>query len=76
MTRRIIRLPEVIEITRLSRTTIYRLINEGRFPKQVKLSVRASGWFEDEIAEWQKEIANAPQTVYREARTILETWGR
>jgi prophage regulatory protein len=28
------------------------MIREGRFPKPVKISVRAVGWIEHEIQEW------------------------
>jgi len=38
---KLIKLPVVIEITTLSRASIYRLIADGEFPKQVKLSTRA-----------------------------------
>jgi prophage regulatory protein len=43
---RLLRLPEVIEITGLGRDTIYRYIREGRFPRQRRISERASGWRE------------------------------
>lgn len=49
---RLLRLPEVIEITGLGRDTIYRYIREGRFPRQRRISQRASGWREDEIRAW------------------------
>jgi prophage regulatory protein len=49
---RLLRLPEVIEITGLGRDTIYRYIREDRFPRQRRISERASGWREDEIAAW------------------------
>lgn len=47
--RRVLRLPAVIEKTGLARDSIYRLAREGRFPKQIKLSTQASGWFEHEV---------------------------
>ncbi|MEZ8743400.1 MULTISPECIES: helix-turn-helix transcriptional regulator [unclassified Vibrio] len=40
----IIRLPEVMRITGLSRPTIYRRIAEGTFPKRVSLGERAVGF--------------------------------
>ena len=49
---RLLRLPEVIEITGLGRDTIYRYIRQGRFPRQRRISERASGWREDEIGAW------------------------
>lgn len=52
---RIIRLRTVLDRTGLSRTTVYRKINEGTFPPQLKLGVHGSGWHESEIERW---IAN------------------
>ena len=50
--RNIIKLYKVQELTTLSRATIYRLIKIGKFPKQIKLSERSSGWVEDEVMEY------------------------
>lgn len=47
--RRVLRLPATMEKSGLGRDSIYRGGREGWFPKPVKLSERASGWFEDEI---------------------------
>lgn len=49
---RIIRLPEVMTMTGLSRSSIYLLIKKGSFPAQVKLSTRSSGWFWKEVNGW------------------------
>ena len=38
------RLRDVMRITALSRSTIYRRIAEGRFPEPVHLGGRASAW--------------------------------
>ena len=48
----LLRLPEVKKQTGLSRSAIYALIATGDFPKQVKLSSRASAWVESEITQW------------------------
>ena len=52
---RMLRLPEVIRKTALSRSQIYRLIGFGEFPKQVPLCERAVGWIEEEIDAWLKQ---------------------
>ena len=49
---RIIRLPETLIITGISRGSIYRLMPLGKFPKQVKLSERAVGWRESDLTAW------------------------
>ncbi len=43
---RIIRLKTVLARTGLSRTTLYRKMGEGTFPRQVKISVHGAGWRE------------------------------
>lgn len=52
---RLLRLPQVMEVVGLSRSTIYALQEEERFPKRVKLATRAVGWLEAEIQAWLAE---------------------
>ena len=40
----ILRLPKVLAISGCSRSYIYQLINEGLWPKSVRLGARAVGW--------------------------------
>ncbi|MFM2589485.1 AlpA family transcriptional regulator [Vibrio sp. TBV020] len=49
---RLIKLPEVMEKTTLSRATIYRFMSEGRFPTQITLGVKSVSWIEEEIDQW------------------------
>lgn len=49
---RILRLKDVIQTTGLARSTIYKYISEGRFPKPVSLGARSVGWVESEIHDW------------------------
>lgn len=49
---RIIRLKTVLARTGLSRTTLYRKIGEGTFPRQVKISVHGAGWYESSVNHW------------------------
>ncbi|MDR3411824.1 MAG: AlpA family phage regulatory protein, partial [Formivibrio sp.] len=46
MSRRILRLPNVLDRTGLSRSTVYQRVSEGRFPRPVSLGDRAVGWVE------------------------------
>jgi prophage regulatory protein len=46
------RLRDVMRITALSRSTIYRRISEGRFPPPVHLSERASAWQSAALQAW------------------------
>jgi len=49
---RIIRLKTVLARTGLSRTTLYRKMGEGTFPRQVKISIHGAGWHESAINRW------------------------
>jgi prophage regulatory protein len=57
---RIIRLPEVIARTKISRSSIYSFLKNGTFPVPIKLSVRSIGFLESEIEDW---INNRPRSV-------------
>ncbi len=49
---RTLRLPEVIKMTGLGRSLIYRLQSQQRFPHSVRLADSAVGWLEAEIQAW------------------------
>ena len=62
--KRFIRLPEVLSRTGYGRTSIYRKMEEGTFPRSVKLGgppkdpnafdSRAIAWIEDEVEQWME----------------------
>jgi len=52
---RFLRLPAVQAMTGLGRDSIYRLAREGKFPKPIKISERASGWVEAEVEAFNEQ---------------------
>ena len=52
MSHQVLKLREVSSLTKLSSSTIYRLIKTGGFPKPIKLATHASGWLLADIEEW------------------------
>ena len=52
---RILRWPEVKERVGICRSHAHALAGEGKFPKPIKLSERASAWVESEIDEWLRD---------------------
>jgi prophage regulatory protein len=46
------RLPKVREVCGLSRTTLYRLISSGRFPRPIPLSTRTVAWDSRAVIAW------------------------
>jgi prophage regulatory protein len=49
---RIIRIRTVLARTGLSRSTVYRKIQSGSFPRQIKISDRCAGWRESAVEDW------------------------
>lgn len=51
---RILRIKVVLKRTGLTRSTLYRKIHEGTFPRQVRISTRCAGWHESAVDAWLK----------------------
>jgi len=47
-----LRIRQVMQLTGLSRMTIYRLELAGRFPKRRRLSENSVAWLESDIEAW------------------------
>lgn len=54
---RLLRMPEVMYLTSLCRATIYNKINDGTFPKQIKLDKQVAAWRFADIEKWLKDRA-------------------
>ena len=57
---RFLRTRQVMQVTSLSRMTIYRLEITGRFPKRRQLSGNSVAWLESDIEAWGKARPIAP----------------
>ena len=53
---RLIRFPELQTLIPMSKPAIYNAMNEGRFPKPVKLGSRAVAWRESTIREYMDQL--------------------
>ena len=49
---RILKLKEVCSIVGLKPSTIYKLMSNGDFPRQIKLTAKSVGWSNKEIKTW------------------------
>jgi prophage regulatory protein len=49
---RLIRLPEVESATGCKKSTIYKLLKDGSFPRPVRLSSRMVAWSEAAVQRW------------------------
>lgn len=54
---RILRKPELLTLVGLSDPTIWRMEQQGQFPKRIRLGGNSCGWLLDEVARWQEERA-------------------
>lgn len=52
---RFIDLPQILDVTRSSRSHIYALIAKGEFPAPIKLGRRSARWLESEVQAWMEE---------------------
>jgi len=49
---RLIRLPEVMQLTGLRRSAVYDQMQRGTFPRSVKIGPRAATWSESAVRAW------------------------
>jgi prophage regulatory protein len=59
MERTILRLPDVMKVTGLKRSSLYSAIQRNEFPKQISLCVRSVGWNSEEVDAWVEERITA-----------------
>jgi len=63
MSHTILRLPEVKERTKLSRSTLYLMMSRDKFPATISLGDRAVGWLEEDINNWLEQKIEASRKV-------------
>ncbi|MGP5366943.1 helix-turn-helix transcriptional regulator [Pseudomonas helleri] len=51
---RFMRERDVLDVTSLSRTTLWRVMKSGQFPRPVRISPGRVGWRESAIIAWQE----------------------
>lgn len=53
-TDRFLRLKTVLDRTGLSRSTLYRKVQAGTFPPQIRIAARCAGWRESAVNDWMR----------------------
>jgi prophage regulatory protein len=51
---RLLRLPAVLEVTGLARSTVYRMVAAHTFPAPVRVAKRAVAWRHDDVRQWSE----------------------
>jgi len=60
---RFLKLDDVVAITTLSKSEIYRRISSNTFPKQISLGPKSVVWIESEVLIWCEERIAASRCV-------------
>jgi prophage regulatory protein len=68
MSMRFIRFKELRQRIPLGRTTIWKMMREGRFPQSRKIGKMAAAWLESEVEDWMKENAGPQEGETKEDR--------
>lgn len=56
-----LRLPQVLEIFPISRSSWWQGCKSGKYPKPIKLGPRTTVWRKDEIEELAKKFSSGPK---------------
>jgi len=73
MSMRFIRFKELRQRIPLGRTTIWKMMREGRFPQSRRIGKMAAAWLESEVEEWMKKNAGegqAKENKYEQIRAV------
>lgn len=73
---RFIRIQAVSARLGVSRKTVYRWAQEGRFPRQIRVSHRVAVWVESEVDAWMHKVLEERDTPPppRRYRTRSSPW--
>ena len=56
---KVLKAKQVAEYVNVSKSQIYKLVQQGRLPKPIKLGERGSGWLISEIDTWLQSRIDA-----------------
>jgi len=54
----LLRLKQVVNLTGISRSEIYRRMAKGKFPRQYRISTGIAVWRQSDIASWIGQAVN------------------
>ncbi len=60
---RLVRLPEVMQRTGMSRSWIYNEVRQRRFPAPVRVGGRAVAWLDADLARWLADVASRGSAI-------------
>jgi predicted DNA-binding transcriptional regulator AlpA len=54
--RRMLSIRQVLDVVPVSRTTLFRMERDRKFPPSHEISPKRRAWYEDEVLAWQKAL--------------------
>ena len=57
---KLLRLSQVVEITSLSKSTIYRMIKSNEFPSPLQIGSKSVAWRQIDLEKWMKNLPQVP----------------
>lgn len=48
----LLKIKQVLELVPVGKTTLYKMIDAGKFPRPIRLSERAVAWRKSDILQW------------------------
>ena len=55
----------VVEMTSLSRSTIYDMVRRNEFPRQYRAGLRAARWRRCDVKKWMDQLTEATESNWR-----------
>ncbi|SMG28268.1 helix-turn-helix transcriptional regulator [Paraburkholderia susongensis] len=52
MGNRVLRIDQVLAVVPLKKSTVYKAMKAGTFPRPIRLGLKAVGWLEADIQDW------------------------
>lgn len=68
---KLLKMSDLVEITGLGRSTIYKEISTGRFPKPIKIAERTAVWTESDVTHWINSKIKRHNDAEREKRDYV-----
>ncbi len=59
-THALLRLPDVMALTGLPKSSLYRMVGSGTFPQMVKLAARSVAWRMSDVMGWVESRQSPP----------------
>lgn len=55
---KLMKIKDVLVATQMSRSRLYQLVKDGKFPRQRKNGPRATVWVREEVEDWVNNVIN------------------